>query len=360
MATNIRNSIPISWRNALRKPLYLTKFSAKRALARRVMASKITRIDDRDIPLNRLEIRAFMIVRNESLRLPFVLNYYSKQGVDRIFVLDNDSSDDTRSIVLSHDKTHLFHTNDIFAHKDSWIDLLLRRYGRGCWCLVVDADEVFIYPDFETVSLRELCYFLDRESLDALDCVLLDMYPDRPLSEIKYEQGADPLQIAPWFDEPMYVEQLAGPQYVPEMDILHQGPSRFWGGMRKRVFNVLPCVSKFPLIKFNSSMFLSRGTHWIQGARVADLRGALLHFKYLNDFAQHVEQEVARGQRIDGNELEYNEYLTMLSRFPDLNLYADVSVRYRDSGQLVALGVMKKSRAFEAFTKTAKYGTLGR
>jgi hypothetical protein len=299
-----------------------------------------------------MEIRAFMIVRNESLRLPFMLSYYFNHGVDRIFVLDNDSSDDTGSIVLAHDKTHLFHTKDIYAHHGSWVDLLLRRYGRGGWCLVVDADEMFTYPDFETVSLRELCHFLDRESFDALDCVLLDMYPDRPLNEIKYEQGADPLQIARWFDEPSYVEDRAGPQYVPEMDILHQGPSRFWGGMRKRVFDVLPCVSKFPLIKFNNSMFLSRGTHWIQGAHVANLRGALLHFKYLNDFSQHVEQEVVRGQRVDGNELEYNQYLRVLSRFPDLNFRTDVSVKFGGSGQLVALGVMKKSQTFEAFSKT--------
>ena len=295
-----------------------------------------------------------MVVRNESLRLPFMLDYYFKQGVDRIFVLDNDSSDDTRSIVLSHDKTHLFHTKDIYAHHGSWIDLLLRRYGTGCWCLVVDADEMFVYPEYETISLKEWCYFLDHESFDALDCVLLDMYPDRPLSEIEYEQGVNPLQIARWFDESSYIEDRAGPQYVPEMDILHQGPSRFWGGMRKRVFDVLPCVSKFPLIKFKKSMFLSRGTHWIQGARVADLRGALLHFKYLSDFAHHVEQEVARGQRVDGNEREYNEYSMVLRRFPELNLRADVSVEFHGTRQLVVLGIMKRSQAFEAFAKRVK------
>jgi hypothetical protein len=356
MSGRIRTYIPIKWRNALREPIYLTKFSAKRALARRAVASKITRIDNRDIPLNRLEIRAFMVVRNESLRLPFMLSYYFKLGIDRIFVLDNDSSDDTRSIVLSYDKTHLFHTKDIYAHHGSWVDLLLRRYGRGCWCLVVDADEMFIYPDYETVSLRDLCHFLDRESFGALDCVLLDMYPDGPLSQIKYEQGADPLHIAPWFDRPSYVEDYAGPHYVPEMDILHQGPSRFWGGMRKRVFDVAPCVSKFPLIKFNNSTFLSRGTHWIQGGRVADLRGALLHFKYLDDFSQHVQQEVARGQRVDGNEREYNEYAMVLRRFPELNLRADVSVEFHGTRQLVALGIMKRSQAFEAFTKRVKSG----
>jgi hypothetical protein len=39
-----------------------------------------------------------MVVRNEALRLPFMLQHYFERGVDRIFVFDNDSTDDTQSI----------------------------------------------------------------------------------------------------------------------------------------------------------------------------------------------------------------------------------------------------------------------
>jgi hypothetical protein len=45
-----------------------------------------------------------MIVRNEALRLPFILQHYVERGVERIFVLYNDSTDDTRSIALSFDQ----------------------------------------------------------------------------------------------------------------------------------------------------------------------------------------------------------------------------------------------------------------
>src|ERR1700730_13092970 len=94
------------WKDALSEPIYLQKFAINRFVARYAAARKITRIDNRNIPLARTEIRAFMIVRNESLRLPFMLQYYFERGVDRIFVLDNDSLDDTRSIVLSFNNTH--------------------------------------------------------------------------------------------------------------------------------------------------------------------------------------------------------------------------------------------------------------
>jgi hypothetical protein len=48
--------------------------------------------------------------------------------------------------------------------------------------------------------------------------------PDRPLSEIKYTQGTDPLQIASWFDKASYIEFRAGPLDWHDSSILHQGP----------------------------------------------------------------------------------------------------------------------------------------
>jgi len=244
-----------------------------------------------------------------------------------------------------------FFIPDVLARKGAWVDLLLRRYGNGCWCLVLDADEMIVYPDFEVVSLRGLCNFLDGESFDALDCVLLDMYPDRPLNEIKYTQGTDPLQIASWFDKPSYTGFGAGPWYSHEWNILHQGPLRFSGGMRERVFGVRACVSKVPLVKFQNSIFLSLGTHLIQGARVADLRGALLHFKFMDDFAANVQREIAREQYWN-NAKEYKDYGAILSRDPSLNFTSPISEKFVSSSQLVTLGVMKTSTKFVEYRAT--------
>src|SRR5262249_13912145 len=159
MFAKISNYLPTKWKEPLCNAVYLQKFAAKRFVARHAVARKIKIIDDRNIPLARTEIRAFVIVRNEALRLPFMLRHYFERGVDRIFVLDNDSTDDTRSIALSFDNTHLFYTKDVYPRAGAWVDLLLRHYGNGCWCLVLDADEMIVYPDFEVVSLRELCNF---------------------------------------------------------------------------------------------------------------------------------------------------------------------------------------------------------
>lgn len=57
--------------------------------------SLIKRIDSKTIPKNKHEIRLFAICRNESLRLPHFIDYYNNLGVDRIFIIGNNSNDDT-------------------------------------------------------------------------------------------------------------------------------------------------------------------------------------------------------------------------------------------------------------------------
>jgi Glycosyl transferase family 2 len=290
-----------------------------------------------------------MAARNESLRLPFVLDYYLSIGVDRLFIIDNDSSDGTDSLILSKSNAHLFFTNDQYARQAYWIDFLLRSYGVGHWCLVVDADELLVYPHCEEVSLRRLCQFLDGESSNAMDAVLLDMYPGVPLDSIEYQPGTNPLQVAPWFDAASYSTGMSGPLFLDEHSIVYEGPARVFGGVRQRVFGMRPCISKFPLVKFDRSMFLSAGAHFIHHARSSEIRGALLHFKYLNDFSENVKREAKREAHWR-NAAEYKRYLTGLNQSPDLNLHSTVSRRFTSSQQLVTMGIMKSRSDFAELT----------
>ena len=338
----------------------MPRYAARRALARNKAARAIRCLGPVPIPVVPHEIRAFMVVRNESLRLPFILDQYFARGVDRIFVIDNNSSDNTRSIVAARNNTHLFFTNDAYVNQGYWIDLLLRRYGLHHWCLIVDADEVFVYPHFETIALRDLCRFLDEKSSNCLDCVLLDMYPDVPLWQAEYETGTDPLMVASWFDKPVFDRRFSEPIYVDEYNVYYRGPERFFGGMRKRVFDVNACVSKFPLIKFNKSLFLSSGTHIIQGGRASDMRGALLHFKFLQDFADNVARnaarEVAREQRhqyVDWAN-ENKSYISTAEYWRNVSLRNSLSEKYTDSNQLVRLGIMRSSEEFDMLAQTVQ------
>ena len=315
---------------------------AKRWTRRTFSGLKIRKIDSAAVPDNPGEIRLFMVVRNESLRLPFLLRHYFSGGVDRAFVIDNNSTDDTTDFLLSRKCTHVFRTQESYTNYNNWIDLLLHRYGARYWCVVVDADELLFYPHREKLSIRELTEYLDRESRTALHCLLLDMYSDKPLRLTRYNRGDDPLSVCPFFDPDSQTKVSIKP--LPRLSQRF----KYIHGMRKRAFGIDVCLSKFPLIRFNPGTFLWAGTHFIEGASVAGEEGALLHFKYFDDFVPRVAEEVGREEHWD-NSAEYKVYAGKIEQNLDLNLHYSKSLRFKNSDQLVDLGIMKTSTALDNY-----------
>ena len=247
------------------------------------------RLDSRPIPSTPGEIRAFLPVRNEALRLPDNLNHHRGLGVSRFFVADNGSVDGTLEFLLAQPDVHLFRADQSFAASGfgmAWMNQLLDEYGCGHWTLTVDADELLIYPGIETVPLTRVCTHLDHLGAQGMFCMLLDMYADRPLNDVGYRAGDSLLAACPWFDPAPY-----------------------------RTVQ----VHAFPHIQ-------------IYG-------GVLLHFKFLDDFYQRVQVEAARGEHYaDG--LEYKIYAQLLAQNPALTLRDQNSARLQSSRQLVEMGLM--------------------
>jgi len=162
---------------------------------------------DNDIIPEADEIRLFAKVRNEANRLPFWTSYYRKLGVDRFFMIDNDSTDHTVEL-LSRDKdVHIFSTSEKMSMARAgmdWIEPLLHQYGQNRWCLIVDADELLVYPDSESVPLREFCQMLGQINADAFGCLLIDMYPAGNIHDVTYVPGQSFVDVCPFFDSSGY------------------------------------------------------------------------------------------------------------------------------------------------------------
>ncbi len=128
----------------------------------------VERIDNKEIKRDCQEVRLFLVERNESLRLPNFLEHYRKLGVDRFFIIDNASSDNTVNYLLEQNDVHVFSTTEEFTQKEYWINELLEQYGTGYWCLCVDADELFLFPYYELISLHTFCDYLLSQGCNAL------------------------------------------------------------------------------------------------------------------------------------------------------------------------------------------------
>jgi len=284
----------------------------------------------------------FAVMRNEALRLPRFLEYYRRLGASGFVIVENNSNDETLGILRKQSDVLLYRTSASFVRKEAWLDLLLRRHGADRWCAVVDADELLDFPGSAELGLSGLGTYLEDGGWNTLHAVLLDLYPPGAVSAVDYQSGGD------YFDLEWYFDPMSSLRKVPRVFWKGSGLDyRFEGGVRERVFGVSNCCSKFPFFKFNPGMFLHDGQHYLEGARIAPIRGVLYHFKYLQDFVPHAREEIARAQHWKGAS-EYRRYTeTAEAAGGDLVLRGEPSIRFEGMGQMLTEGFTIAPESFD-------------
>ena len=301
----------------------------------------LERKDDKKIELAADDILCFIVERNESLRLPYILSYYREKGVNKFFVVDNHSTNETLSYLLEQPDVYVWHTSRSYAGAKwgvDWVEILLQNYGFNHWCVLIDADELLYYPNCETKDIRQLCQELDCEGNQAFSTVLLDMYSKKPLREANYQSGQNFLEVCSYFDKKFYTANA-----------LNGGPEKnitaYFGGLRQRIFggeNMSFCINKAPLIKYDYNIRLYEGFHWIGNVQLASYTGCLLHFKYFSTFHEYAKQEAQRGEHWNGGS-EYMKYARKLEENPQLSFWdSQLSVKLESSQTLLDFGAIKR------------------
>jgi len=138
------------------------------------------------------------------------------------------------------------------------------------------------------VDLPGFCRFLDGEGAHAVFCLMVDMYSDRPLAQTVLAPGGSLLETCPFFDREPY--RLFRHEVFPH--------AMAFGGPRARLFNERlsgerrpPQISKVPLVRWRADTRYLASTHHMTPTPLAQITGALLHFKFLSDFAVRAEVE---------------------------------------------------------------------
>lgn len=338
----------------------------------------LVRIDSRPISNRGDEIRAFMTVRDEMLRLPQTLDHYRKIGVAQFFLVDNGSTDGTREFLLAQPDCCVFSTRNSYAEATyglEWQHALLGEYGIDHWCLIVDADEWFVYPGYEYKPLPNLADYLEQQGAQGIFTFLLDMYGPGTFRDAIAAQHHSLLDACPYFDSEYFwrprfrIPGLQGPRF-PEYYVT--------GGPRWRVlfplahhqyhlmwtiwhlssylkiplpaaFKSAPTLTKIPFVRWLRGMRYQH-PHATTPIKLSEVTGVLLHFKFLGDFYSKVNVQLSgnehRGDGIWAAELE--RYVRKLRQNPTLRFQYSGSVAYEGSEQLVGLGLLKEDQAWWA------------
>ena len=292
------------------------------------------------------DILLMSVIRNEKIRLPYLLDYYRKLGINHFLFVDNDSDDGSFEFLQAQPDVSVWRTKTSYKKASyglDWSNYLLRKYAHGHWVLTVDPDEFFIYPFCDTRPIRALTDWLDGCAVRSFGTMLIDMYPQGPVDAEPYTEGQNPFDIARWFDAGNYTI-TKNPVY-----------KNLWiqGGPRARVFfqetpAKAPALNKIPLVKWDRRYVYVSSTHSLLPRGLNQVydewggektSGALLHAKLINTLGDKAHEELQRGEHYRGSG-EYKAYAQQLEDKPVF--WCTCSEQFINWRQLEILGLMSK------------------
>jgi len=259
----------------------------------------VIRIDNKPIPLNTREVRLFIVGVDAAELIPHSFRHHFGIGVDRIFYIDNNSTDNSLDVLSEYDRVHVWLQPDTFSGGETpvksgmiWVESLMRQYAVGNWCLIMDTDELFVYPGWKTNTIH---HFLSGLDGDCVTTDLIDMYSTRMVKETVIKGSF--LATCPYTDRT--------------------------GNCRKRVLDFMPLTVNMPLFIYSPSINVEAGRHQVHGyEKMASTRCNILHFKFM---AVLVDRLRKHGHKMSQSALKSVVYKDI----GDVNFYdPEISVRY--------------------------------
>lgn len=303
----------------------------------------------------------FTVCRNEAHLLPAFLAHYRALGVDRIYVIDNASTDDTTAVLAGMDDVWHLHTQaHYFDAKDGcdWVRAVAEAVAADRWGIFADADELLCYPGHEDITLPTLVQMLEAERAEGFFAFLLDFYSPRLFDTEPYRPGTPFTAVHRHFDGAGYSAGLrAHPADQPpdSPDLFIRGGVRHrlidWGAGHGR-----PTLRKVPLAKITGGHAPWQSSHAVSRRKLSGMTGALLHFKFLGKTGALLRDDV----RADGRGLHQHAYETYLTLWEDgapNPMDVALTQTWRDSLQLVELGLCALPRASVIALRDALRGT---
>lgn len=275
-------------------------------------------------------------VKNDLMRIQKSLEHHKKIGVENFIFIDNNSDDGTYEWLLEQDVNVLWtDAKYCSAARCAWLMQVFEKWGYDRWYLILDSDELFVYPDCETKKIDDLVRYLEEHHKTRMLTFMLDMYAKYHLSEID-EVNDWSLEDYRYFDSDTY-ELSRNLHYYKVI-----------GGPRDRALGVenkdgiTMIQNKYPLV------YLKRGEiyryHYVYPFYHnfdTECMGVLLHYKFLPGDLKKYQKIAAEGNYANGSQF-YKDSIKQIQENPDLNFWYDGTVEYRTSEDLEKINIIRK------------------
>lgn len=280
----------------------------------------------------------FVTLYNAMSYLDWFLTHYRALGVDHFFIIDNGSIDGSLQRLREEADVSIFANHESFAKAGFgvlWVNHLMQRFGVGHWCFHVDIDEGFVFPDFDgTRTLRDLLSYCDDRGYCLVPAIELDMYPE----SLDGVSGSDPFAASCYFDVDYIATQSELPPYV-----------MLQGGIRQRLTGLALSMQKSPLVRMAPDLRYVECNHSTTHLPVADVSGALLHYKFVGDMRGRVEEAISRGEHF-GSAISYRRLDSAVNAASwDRSMLSPHSRRYTGPESLARHGLIRSSPSWEAY-----------
>ena len=285
-------------------------------------------------PCDKNEPIVVLCVKNDIKRIRMLVDHYRALGVVRFAILDNGSDDGTYEWLYEQPDVDLYRCGDTYQTnvKEGWINRLISYYGFDRWYIVTDSDELFVYPDMETIPLPELTKRLEDTGVKRVKALTLDTYSDAPL----FTESADIRKDFRWVDSDSYIKTgfNAGIYRI----------KRFIGGPRYRLMNSSVPLDKHPLVYWEKGTVSDCAHYQFPHSYINDSPciAGILHYKFIDADLEEFKKRASNQSTFAGNGKYYRQYMTFFNGQGQQSLMYDGSIEFTSSEALKQIPLIER------------------
>lgn len=329
------NKIPVNsfsidnktnWVNKFNKAIYSNHKIIE--IAEEFFKSEIKVIKDRNVLST--DILAICVEKNDLIKLKKFISHHRKLGVDKFIILDNNSDDGTVEYLLKQKDVILLQikTPYLSLKRIAWINRIIAHYGYDRWYLVADSDELLDYSNSDNKNIKDLIKYFEDNKVIRARALLLDMY-----AKPEYYTSKD----KNYYNECIYFDTNS---YYNKKDYRFYNIS---GGCRKRVFNISPCLTKYPLVYFRKKDIYIN-SHFLYPFKenfISECNLILKHYKFMPNDKEKMKKIVIDGNYYN-NSIQYKHYMNFIEKNDKLNFFYEGTNKYNNSDSFNKIELYKK------------------